>query len=148
MGGTHLVGFWWCLSRSYPWRELWSSSAPISLLSLSRFRRRWMKHTEPKSVTKRRAVKRKTCVIQLFRRAYTFKEITQVRFSLVQWGFSVFITDAHLCPVSYQVLKGSLGVGGENNVSETAGKKNEFCNNCPPGGALTSATRSWPQKQA
>lgn len=36
----------------------------------------------------------------------TFQEVTQVWFSLVQWGFSVFVADAHLGAISYQVLRG------------------------------------------
>lgn len=36
----------------------------------------------------------------------TFEEVAQVWFSLIQWGFSVFVADAHLGTISYQVLRG------------------------------------------
>lgn len=36
----------------------------------------------------------------------TFEEVAQVWFSLIQWGLSIFVADAHLGTISYQVLRG------------------------------------------
>lgn len=36
---------------------------------------------------------------------YTSEEFTQVRFAFVQGGFPIFVTDAHLSPISYKILK-------------------------------------------
>lgn len=151
--GTHGVESWWCLSKMCPWREFLSNSVPISQLFLGDRGIDWEEKINIKKMTVDTVMHSKPEVESsaVIGRWDTSEEFPQVRFAFVQGSFPIFVRDAHLSPTSHKVLRKIKHCRQPNFISLSWQCDELHINReavTPPGGELTSATSSWPQKQA